>query len=71
MQHDWILGVLSDLQTFAKANGLEALGEQLDDTRLIAMAELACVSSDKQVHANGDTAIPPEYPGGYRRRPNA
>ena len=71
MQHDWSLGVLSDLQTFAKANGLEALGEQLDDTRLIAMTELACVPSEKQVHGNGDTADPLEFPKRYRGRSDA
>ena len=66
MQHDWILGVLSDLQAFAKTNGLEALGEQLDDTRLIAMAELACIPSEGQARAHGEspTAGRPPQRGG-------
>lgn len=71
MRHDWILGVLSDLQTFAKANGLKALGEQLDDTRLIAMAEIACVSSEGQVRVNGDPAFPAGHTDKGRDRPDA
>jgi hypothetical protein len=39
--NDWILDVLVDLKTFAAANGLGTLAEQLDDTMLIAAAEIA------------------------------
>ena len=41
MKNDWILDVLADLNAFAKANGLKALAEQLEDTSLVAAAELA------------------------------
>ncbi|MFZ5709435.1 MAG: hypothetical protein ACOY4T_07095 [Pseudomonadota bacterium] len=41
MQYDWILDVLADLKTFAKSNGLAALAERLDDTSLLAAAEIA------------------------------
>ena len=41
MTSDWILDVIGDLQAFARTNGLPGLAEQLDDTALIAMAELA------------------------------
>ncbi|SPH24572.1 hypothetical protein DEA8626_03624 [Defluviimonas aquaemixtae] len=41
MQYEWILDVLSDLKAFAKCNGLAALAEQLDDTSLVAAAEIA------------------------------
>lgn len=41
MQNDWILDVLADLRTFASANGLEALVGQLENTTLIAAAEIA------------------------------
>ncbi|MEZ5716076.1 MAG: hypothetical protein R3D85_13455 [Paracoccaceae bacterium] len=41
MKNDWILDVLADLKAFAKANGLVALAEQLEDTSLIAAAEIA------------------------------
>lgn len=46
MQYDWILDVLGDLKTFAMRNGLPALAEQLDDTTLLAAAEIAQVTSD-------------------------
>ncbi|WP_347311146.1 hypothetical protein [Defluviimonas sp. SAOS-178_SWC] len=41
MQYEWILDVLTDLKAFAKGNGLRALAEQLDDTSLVAAAEIA------------------------------
>ena len=41
MQSDWILDVLADLKTFAHAHGMPALAEQLDDTAIVAMAEIA------------------------------
>lgn len=41
MQYTWILDVLTDLRTFAQANGLPALAEQLDDTSLVAATEIA------------------------------
>lgn len=41
MQNEWILDVLTDLRTFARQNGLGVLAEQIDDTRLVAAAELA------------------------------
>ena len=41
MQHDWILDVLADLKSFALTNGLPALAEQLEDSRMVAMAEVA------------------------------
>ena len=41
MAHDWILDVLADLKTYAGKNGLSALAEQLDDTTLIAVTEIA------------------------------
>lgn len=45
MKHDWILDVLTDLRTFAHANGMNTLVEQLDDTRLLATAEIASKSA--------------------------
>ncbi len=46
MQYEWILDVLTDLKSFAKGNGLRALAEQLDDTSLVAAAEIAQVAED-------------------------
>ncbi|MCW1955303.1 hypothetical protein [uncultured Lentibacter sp.] len=43
MKNDWILDVLSDLRSFATANGLPKLAEQLDDTVLLAACELVSV----------------------------
>jgi hypothetical protein len=45
MKYDWILDVLDDLKTFAQGNGLPALAEQLDDTSLLAAAEIAQFSA--------------------------
>ena len=50
--NDWILDVLADLKTFADANGLGTLAEQLDDTKLIAAAEIA--SKAEEAHAHSD-----------------
>ena len=41
MGHDWILDVLADLQTFARANGLPTLAAQLTDASFVARAEIA------------------------------
>lgn len=40
MGHDWIIDVLTDLKTFALANDLDALAAKLDDTQLVARAEI-------------------------------
>lgn len=40
MAHEWIIDVLTDLKTFASANGMEALAEQLEDTQLVASLEI-------------------------------
>lgn len=41
MAHDWIIDVLTDLKAFARANGLPALAEHLDETHLVAQVEIA------------------------------
>ena len=40
MTNDWIIEVLADLTTFATENGLTALADQLEDTALVAKAEI-------------------------------
>ncbi|MEL7100493.1 MAG: hypothetical protein AAGM84_16835 [Pseudomonadota bacterium] len=52
MRSDWILDVLTDLKTFARANGMPALAEQLDDTAIVATAELSAL---------GDAGTDPRY----------
>ena len=46
--NDWILDVLADLKSFALANDLGALAEQLQDTTLIAAAEIASKTKEAQ-----------------------
>ena len=41
MSKTWIVDVLADLQMFAKTNDLPLLADQLADTTIVAMAELA------------------------------
>lgn len=52
MRNDWILDVLADLRSFAQSNDLPLLAEQLDDTALIAVAEISGKNerSAKQAH---------------------
>lgn len=40
MSQEWMIDVLTDLKKFAAQNGLLGLAEQLDDSILIAAAEL-------------------------------
>ncbi|WP_415404199.1 hypothetical protein [Tateyamaria sp. SN3-11] len=58
MRSDWILDVLTDLKTFARANSMPALAEQLDDTAIVAMAEIAAMkeANDGQRH-HGEAAV--------------
>ncbi|WP_162798130.1 hypothetical protein SuNHUV7_18700 (plasmid) [Pseudoseohaeicola sp. NH-UV-7] len=49
MRNDWILDVLADLQSFARKNGMDALAEQLGDTKIIAAAEV--MSLDEKAYA--------------------
>ena len=71
MQNDWILDVLADLKTFAAANGLSALAEQLDDTSLIAAVELASLGEEARTIANGDSSRPRSGLGGVGCRHSA
>ncbi|NNE53960.1 MAG: hypothetical protein HKN30_16360 [Sulfitobacter sp.] len=58
------MDVLADLKTFALSNELPDLAEQLDDTALVAMAEIASLDErmKRQLHGH-DTHIG-AYPGG-------
>lgn len=53
-RNDWILDVLADLKTFAAANDLTALAEQLDDTTLIAASEIAAQAQEARNQTNGE-----------------
>ncbi|GAA4217964.1 hypothetical protein J4E08_14865 [Sagittula sp. NFXS13] len=49
MGNDWILDVLTDLKTFARANGMPALAAQLDDASFVAQAELTSVAKENGI----------------------
>lgn len=40
MNKDWVLDVLADLKAFARENDLPTLAEQLDDTIMVAAADI-------------------------------
>lgn len=56
MKHDWILDVLADLKTFAQANDMAALADQLDETRQIAASEIVTASDIAGLVVHGDDA---------------
>ncbi|WP_139226485.1 hypothetical protein [Sulfitobacter marinus] len=53
MQSDWILEVLTDLKAFATINGLPVLAEQLDDTAIVALAEISALEERNGRKSNG------------------
>lgn len=70
-KNEWILDVLSDLNAFAVANGLSALAEQLDDTRLIAAAEIASMQEEARTPANGNKIRFKSNPRGFGKHQHA
>lgn len=71
MQNDWILDVLADLKSFAESNGLGALAQQLDDTAMIAAAEISSCTNGVQTKAYGDTDSNRSGTGGFGRHQHA
>ena len=71
MHNDWILDVLADLKSFASANGLNGLAEQLDDTTLIAAAEIASHNDEAHAQVNGEQGQPGSNIGGFGRHQRA
>ncbi len=63
MRHDWILDVLADLKVFAQSSDLPGLAEQLDDTAMVALAEIAAHEERTRGHANGNTKASGENTG--------
>lgn len=53
MHSDWILDVLADLRTYALSRDLPLLAEHLDDTALIALAEIAAIQERNSGEAHG------------------
>ncbi len=56
MRNDWIMDVLADLRVFAVSNDLPKLAEQLDDTAIIALTEIAAAEKRKAGDTYGYTA---------------
>lgn len=54
MRSDWILDVLADLRAFALSNNLPVLAEQLDDTAIVALTEIAALKDRTNGQAHGD-----------------
>jgi hypothetical protein len=53
-----MIDVLADLRSFAQQNGMRALSDQLDDTILVAAAELAQAAQGGRFGGNGGIASP-------------
>jgi len=66
MRSDWIIDVLTDLKTFARANSMPALAEQLDDTTIVAMAEIAAIRNENDNQSINDNVAVGTYHGGTR-----
>lgn len=71
VNNDWILDVLADLKSFAAANGLPALAEQIDDTTLVAAAELASDTEKARALAHAKTGQFGPDPGKIGRHQRA
>ena len=65
MRNEWILDVLADLKTFALSNDLPSLAEHLDDTALVAMAEIASLEERMKRQLHGQDTNTGAYPGGF------
>ncbi|WP_171100726.1 MULTISPECIES: hypothetical protein [unclassified Ruegeria] len=70
-QNEWILDVLSDLNAFAVANGMTALAEQLNDTRLIAAAEISSMQEEARTPTNGKKIRLEPDPRGFGKHQHA
>lgn len=65
IRNDWILDVLADLKTFAVSNDLPLLAEHLDDTALVAMAEIASVEERVKRQTHGYDTHFGNHSGGF------
>ncbi len=72
MAHNkWILDVLADLKTFALANDLGALAQQLDATSLVASAEILSQVEQAQGIGNAGCGRTGSDTGGVGRHRHA
>lgn len=63
MRSDWILDVLADLKAFALSADMQVLAEQLDDTALVALAEIASREKRMQTQPHGTQPPTGRHPG--------
>lgn len=56
MGHKWIIDVLADLKSFAQQNDLSLLAVQLEETALVASAEISSLPEGTPDMARGDRA---------------
>lgn len=56
MGHEWIIDVLADLKSFAKQNDLPVLAVQLEETSLVASAEIGTMVGKSSPVMRGDYA---------------
>jgi len=56
MGHEWILDVITDLRAFAKQNELPILAAQLDESALVASAEIRTAVGTNSPIMRGDSA---------------
>lgn len=56
MGHDWIIDVLTDLKSFARQNDLPILAAQLDESALVASAEICRAVGNTSPIVRGDSA---------------
>ena len=63
MGHKWIIDVLADLKSFAQANDLALLADQLEQTTNVAAAEIASNSAGMPPNAarSDDTQVGSVY----------
>lgn len=52
MQHEWMIRVIEDLQSYARLHGLDRLVDHLDQARLLAMTEIASLAPDTGDHGD-------------------
>lgn len=62
MRSDWILDVLADLKAYALSADMQVLAEQLDDTALVALSEIASREQRMQTQPHGTKPPTGEHP---------
>ena len=56
MGHEWIIDVIADLKSFAKTHDLPLLADQLEQTSLVASAEIGSMAAKPSIMMRGERA---------------